>query len=53
MSRHDAAVLPAAAREHAWAALWQRLLQPVPDDRTAAEPDEHPDDDPTAEDSAA
>jgi hypothetical protein len=25
-------VLPDAAREHAWHLLWQRLLQPIPDD---------------------
>jgi hypothetical protein len=43
----DSAVLPAVAREHAWSALWQRLLQPVPDDSPAAEPG---DDDPESDD---
>jgi hypothetical protein len=50
VSRPDSAVLPAAAREHAWSALWQRLLQPVPDDSPATEFGEHPDDETTAED---
>jgi hypothetical protein len=50
MPRHDSAVLPAVAREHAWSALWQRLLQPVPDDDPAPDPGEHPDDDATAAD---
>jgi hypothetical protein len=43
-------VLPDAAREHAWSALWQRLLQPVPYDRPATECSEKPDDEVTAED---
>jgi hypothetical protein len=49
------AVLPATAREHAWAALWQRLLQPIPGDTPEPEPREHPDDESTAgdEESAA
>ena len=37
-------VLPDAAREHAWRLLWQRLLQPIPDDDAEPEPDEHDDD---------
>jgi hypothetical protein len=51
VSRPD--VLPDAAREHAWSALWQRLLQPVPDDGPAPEPGEHPDDETTAADSSS
>jgi hypothetical protein len=31
--RRDATALSAVAQEHAWTALWRRLLQPVPDDR--------------------
>jgi hypothetical protein len=50
VSRLDSSVLPAAAREHAWSALWQRLLRPVPDDSPASEPYEHPDDELAAED---
>jgi hypothetical protein len=50
MPRRDSVVLPAVAREHAWSVLWQRLLQPVPDDRPASEPDEYPDNETTAED---
>jgi hypothetical protein len=49
-------VLPDAAREHAWSALWQRLLQPVPDGDPADDLDAnttHTDDEATAEDSAA
>ncbi len=36
------AVLPDAAREQAWRLLWQRLLQPTPDDDDP-EPDEQDD----------
>ena len=50
MSRLD--VLPDAAREHAWSALWQRLLQPVPDNSPAPDPSEEPDDQLAAEESA-
>jgi hypothetical protein len=55
MSRLDPAVLPDATRQHAWAALWTRLLQPVPDRSPACEPSEELDDETTAEevDSAA
>jgi hypothetical protein len=49
-------VLPAAAGEHAWRLLWQRLLQPIPDD-TEGEPEprkpDRPDDELAAEDSEA
>jgi hypothetical protein len=47
-------VLPDAAREHAWRLLWQRLLQPIPDDTKAeSEPREQPDDELVAEDATA
>jgi hypothetical protein len=32
--------LPDAAREHAWRLLWQRLLQPIPDDDPESENDD-------------
>ena len=36
--------LPDAAREQAWRLLWQRLLQPIPDDaEPAPEPEPRPD----------
>jgi hypothetical protein len=53
MPRPDSGVLPDAARKHAWSALWQRLLQPVPDDGPASEPDERPDDEAAEHGSAA
>ena len=52
MSRPSSTLLPAAAREHAWSALWERLLQ-VPHDLPEPEPGEHPDDETTAEDEAS
>jgi hypothetical protein len=39
--------LSAATREHAWSALWQRLLRPIPDD---TDPATDPEDDGAAED---
>ena len=50
MSRPDSTVLPAAARELAWSALWKRLLQPSPDDTPEPEPCEQPIDELAAED---
>jgi hypothetical protein len=48
-------ILPDAAREAAWSALWLRLLQPVPDNSPASVPKEEPDDEMIAavEDTAA
>jgi hypothetical protein len=44
------AVLPDAARERAWCLLWQRLLQPIPDndEPESDEPDDRDDDEEAA-----
>ena len=52
MPRHDSALLPAAAREHAWSALWRRLLQPIPDDKDPATEPESDDEEEDAESAA-
>lgn len=47
MQSSPSAVLPNAVREQAWRLLWQRLLQPIPDD-----PEPESDDDEEAADAA-
>jgi hypothetical protein len=52
MPWRDAVALSAVAQEHAWTALWRRLLQPVPDDRPGSELHTNPDAEATEEEPA-
>jgi hypothetical protein len=53
MPRRDAAALSAVAQEHAWTALWRRLLQPVPEDRPEAKRHADPEDEAALKENAA